>query len=197
MQKSEKTRERILESTLALMREGGHDLEALTIRGIAERAGVSVGLINHHFGSKEKLVEQCVQRIIGGVISAFTPSIPTADPVGKLQCVAKQVADFLMNNPAISRQSILGDLAHPEAADNTMRTAEGFARRFAGAVPNQADLRRAFLLTAILQVSFLRKETLADSIGIDFFSKPERDAYIDAWVEQIYGNRGDGSWIES
>nr|HML49486.1 TetR/AcrR family transcriptional regulator [Clostridia bacterium] len=99
MHKSKKTREKILEAALALLEEGGRDVESITIRGIAERAGVSVGLINHHFGSKEQLIEQCVQRIIGGVISAFTPTVPTEDPVEKLQCVAKQVMDFLMDNP--------------------------------------------------------------------------------------------------
>ncbi|MEM9696022.1 MAG: TetR/AcrR family transcriptional regulator [Myxococcota bacterium] len=35
----------------------------LTAREIARRAGISVSLINHHFGGKEALMEQCLSRL--------------------------------------------------------------------------------------------------------------------------------------
>ncbi|GAA4621521.1 TetR/AcrR family transcriptional regulator [Actinoallomurus vinaceus] len=43
----------------ALLQFGAHGFERATIRGIAEAAGVSSGLVRHHFGSKQALREAC------------------------------------------------------------------------------------------------------------------------------------------
>jgi AcrR family transcriptional regulator len=50
-------RARIRDAALRLFGEQGFD--RATIRGIADEAGVSSGLVRHHFGSKEALREQC------------------------------------------------------------------------------------------------------------------------------------------
>lgn len=43
----------------ALLQFAEHGTKGATFRGIAEAAGVSVGLVQHHFGSKEELREAC------------------------------------------------------------------------------------------------------------------------------------------
>jgi AcrR family transcriptional regulator len=43
----------------ALRHFGEHGFDRATIRGIAETAGVSSGLVRHHFGSKEALRDAC------------------------------------------------------------------------------------------------------------------------------------------
>jgi AcrR family transcriptional regulator len=43
----------------ALLQLAEHGVKGATFRGIAEAAGVSVGLVQHHFGSKEALREAC------------------------------------------------------------------------------------------------------------------------------------------
>ncbi|WP_246064112.1 TetR/AcrR family transcriptional regulator [Nonomuraea longispora] len=43
----------------ALRQIGEHGFERATIRGIADAAGVSSGLVRHHFGSKQALREAC------------------------------------------------------------------------------------------------------------------------------------------
>jgi AcrR family transcriptional regulator len=48
----------------ALRQFGELGFERATIRGIAEAAGVSSGLVRHHFGSKEGLREECEQFLI-------------------------------------------------------------------------------------------------------------------------------------
>ncbi len=48
-------RQRLISTSLALFAEKGFD--GVTVRDIAKASGVSVGLINHHFGSKEGLRE--------------------------------------------------------------------------------------------------------------------------------------------
>ncbi|MFE3171078.1 TetR/AcrR family transcriptional regulator [Amycolatopsis sp. NPDC059090] len=43
----------------AMRHFGEHGFERATIRGIAAEAGVSLGLVRHHFGSKQALREAC------------------------------------------------------------------------------------------------------------------------------------------
>ncbi|MFC3997381.1 TetR/AcrR family transcriptional regulator [Nocardiopsis sediminis] len=64
----------------ALRHFGEHGFDRSTIRGIAETAGVSSGLVRHHFGSKEALRDACdahlaaaLQRINGRVRADSTP----------------------------------------------------------------------------------------------------------------------------
>nr|WP_070959296.1 TetR/AcrR family transcriptional regulator [Hyphomonas sp. Mor2] len=49
-------RTRLIKTAMALFADRG--IDGVTVRQIAAAAGVSVGLINHHFGSKEGLAEE-------------------------------------------------------------------------------------------------------------------------------------------
>ena len=179
MGNAEQTQEAILVATQALILESGGDADHVTIRQIAARAGVSIGLINHYYASKELLLEACVQRMIGGVIGAFQPELPAIANKGeRLGRVAGQVADFLAEHPQISRISILGDLQRPNAADNTMASVRGFSYTIAGGTQDAEAKLRAFCLTAIIQAAFLRKDILQESFGLDWNDKTARDAFL-------------------
>lgn len=189
--KSELTKEKILEQAIALIEENDGDTNRITIRKIAERSEVSVGLINHYFESKEKLIESCVQKIISGVIYSFKPDVyENISYLDRIKLVAKQVMDFLMSNQQISRISILGDLSNPKEADNTMGTVFGFAGSSKKEKPYEKDILDAFMLTAVLQESFLRRNIIMKSMKVDFYEKHERDLYIDKIVNTVYGNGG-------
>ena len=54
--------DRILAAAIELFGEQG--FEHTTIRQIAARAGVAVGLVNHHYGSKDALHRACDQRVV-------------------------------------------------------------------------------------------------------------------------------------
>ena len=56
-------RARILDAALAQFAE--HGFEGATIRGIAKAAGVSPGLVQHHFGSKDELRRACDDAVLG------------------------------------------------------------------------------------------------------------------------------------
>ncbi len=188
MGNAEQTQEAILSATQMIILESEGDAERVTIRQIAVRAGISVGLVNHYYASKERLIEACVQRMIGGVIGAFQPSLPAeATRAEKLSCVAGQVTDYLMANPQISRISMLGDLQSPQATDNTMGTVRGFSNTISGNAADDETGLRAFCLTAILQVAFLRKDVLSNTIGVDYNNKQERDEFLRRVANWILG----------
>jgi AcrR family transcriptional regulator len=58
-------RARIRDAAMALFAERG--VKATTIRGIADAAGVSPGLVQHHFGTKEELRKACDEYVLSYV----------------------------------------------------------------------------------------------------------------------------------
>ncbi|HML69026.1 MAG TPA: helix-turn-helix domain-containing protein [Clostridia bacterium] len=179
MENAERSTERILQAAEGLILESDGDTERVTIRQIAERANISVGLVNYYFSSKAKLIEACVQRMIGGVVGSFVPKLPP--DAGRAEClgkVAAQVADYLDQHSQISRISILGDLNAPSARDNTIGTTRGFSKTVSPGGEDAESMIRSFCLTAVLQSAFLRKDVLKDCIGVDWADVTQREAFL-------------------
>ncbi|MBB2184409.1 TetR family transcriptional regulator [Lachnospiraceae bacterium MD1] len=187
MKKSEQAKENIISVTTSLIQESNGNLDEITIRKIAQEAGVGIGLINYHFQSKEQLVELCVQRIISSVIHTFRPELlKDLQPIDRLKTVSKLVADFLMDNPEVSRISILGDHANPGIEDNTMKTVSGFLHVLTGSdIAESKQKMLLFTMTSILQAAFLRKEISKECFGVNFYDKTERDFFIDDMIERL------------
>jgi AcrR family transcriptional regulator len=161
MKKSDEVKERIIEATIALMTDGNGDVSEVNTRAIAEKAGVGVGLINYHFQTKENLIEICVERIISKVISAFTPSSSPQErkSLAPLKRSAKAVFDFLMDNPAIARISILSYFKNPLPQSNTMRSVNEVRQNIEGVeMPENEKLVLSFALASLMQVLFLCRE---------------------------------------
>ena len=189
MGKADQVKESIMETTIELLKKSGGNINTITIRDIATLSGVGTGLINYHFGTKDHLIELCVQRIISNVISAFRPRIDrdmTAEE--KLKETAKQVVDFLMANPEISKISILGDMVAPKLTDNTMKTVSGFMATVSSGKNGRSENIKllTYCFTLILQGVFLRKDSTGDSVGFDFNRKKDRDTFIDFIIERLY-----------
>jgi AcrR family transcriptional regulator len=72
------TRARIRDAALAQFAERGFN--GATMKGVADAAGVSTGLVQHHFGSKEALRRACDD----AVIEAFRRRLTTAVEDGEL-----------------------------------------------------------------------------------------------------------------
>ena len=184
--KSERTKEKIIQETIMLIKASNGDTESITIRKIAQNAGVGVGLINHYFKSKDYLIEVCVQTIIREVIYAFRPETgENTGPIERTKSVAKQVMDFLMDNKQVSRVSILGDMKEPQVMDNTMKTVLGFGMGMSGGQITNSHKINAFLITSVLQTAFLRRDLLKDNLDVDFNDKNQRDRFIDAVIERF------------
>ena len=185
MTRSDQVKEKIIEATIGLINESEGDVAHIGTRAIAERAGVGLGMVNYHFQTKERLVEICVERIIGDVIGAFRPEIPSASlsPSEKAGLTAKQVADFLFDNPAVSRISILSDLKNPKVLDNTIRSVMGLESTLSSLDSSEEERHiTAFALVSAIQALFLRQELF----GLDMKTKEQRDKTIDVLAKRLF-----------
>jgi AcrR family transcriptional regulator len=186
MKEAVEAKEKIMLAAAQLMEESGGNPDTVTTRAIAEKAGVGIGLINYHFQTKENLIELCVQQIIGNVIYQFKPDgIEHLKGSELLSVVVKMVADFLTENPSVSRISILGDFKLPKSMDNTMKTVKGFCSSLIECdLSEQEKNLLAFTITSVLQAMFLRKEISKELFGFDFNNKSERDSFIDFLIKR-------------
>ena len=151
-------KEAIIQATIKLIEEKGEHLEEVTVREICKRAGVGLGLVNYYFGNKDKLIEQCIERMINGTVEDFQNIREKTDgltPFEKLEYLGNMTLDFLFEHYVVSKISVLTDMQCPKENDNTYRT------------------YAAYLIT-VMQQMFLRYEIISQTLGIDLRQKEKR-----------------------
>lgn len=81
----ERRRESLIAAALDLIADGG--FAAATVRAIADRAGVTPGLIRHYFAGKDDLTRAAYAEIMGRMTAAslaHADEAPAGDPVARL-----------------------------------------------------------------------------------------------------------------
>ncbi len=190
------TREKIMNAAMQLIEQHG-DIVRITSRDIAAKAGVGVGLINYHFQTKENLINRCVQDLISKVIGGFEPQYKSLEmePLDKLRYLLKHTAGFLAIRTGISRISILGDYVNPGADDNSMQTIRAYTPVVREVMGDKADELAVFftihMLVSAIQSAFLRHEVISKATGLNFYDKDQRNALVDAVVDQVFRVRND------
>jgi AcrR family transcriptional regulator len=71
-------RDSLVEATLRSLAAHGHD--GASVRRIAAEAGVSVGLINHHFASIDELIASAFEKVSAGIVQQLLDRMAEAQP---------------------------------------------------------------------------------------------------------------------
>lgn len=177
---------RIIEVTTELIEQHNGSVKDITSRMIATKADVGLGLINYHFGSKENLITECVQRIIKKVVTGFQMTKQYETDKERLTACAVYVFDFLFEHSAISRVSILGDLQNYTENCNSVLTQQGFSLSLKNSISNEDKSMLVFILTAAMQATFLGNGTIRQLLGYDFAKAGDRAAYIGKLVDILF-----------
>ena len=186
-------KEELIAITTTLIKENNGDVDKVTIRDIASRSGVSVGLINYHFGDKDKLITECVQRIISNIVNSFKPTMGVDVSLnnfekGKMRLIktAQRVFGFFFEQPSISRVSILDDYRNYSNESSSYFSLRGFSAVIGDAIENQEEKERiSFLLTTSMQVAFLRSLTNSIFLNFDLSKVEDRNKYIEYLVNKL------------
>ncbi len=177
------SKEAIIQAAMTLIEEKGERLEEITVREICKRADVGLGLVNYHFGNKEKLIEQSIERMISETVQRFGDIREKTEgltPFEKLEYLGNMTLDFLFEHAAVSRISVLTDMQSPKEDDNTCRTYAAFLPLAAACRPDldEAAIRRKTLyLITVMQQMFLRNEAISQTLGIDLSNRENRKAF--------------------
>ncbi len=115
--KSARTRQRIVDAAAAAFRR--HGFASVTLKDIAQRAGLQAGSLYYHFDSKEKLVDAILSAGVEAAITATGEAVealgPGADPVARLRAaIAAHVRVVLSEGSyASANLRILGQVPDP------------------------------------------------------------------------------------
>ena len=109
-----KQREKLLNSSLELFVTNGY--HGTTVRDIAKKTGISVGLIFHYFPTKQDILEELLKQSEEGVSKIKEFFIMKDDPISIFTCIAKTVFEsfaeqntkylFLLENQVMTQKSI-------------------------------------------------------------------------------------------
>lgn len=192
-------RARIREAALEHFARYGFD--RATIRSIARTAGVSPGLVRHHYGSKEKLREACdrfafemLQRVNADLLAnpgATAHSQQISRPFGRY--VARSLADGSSSGGPIFDELVTMTELWLTRADQSRTDAPKVDRRI-----------RAALVTAMRLGIPLLHEHVSRSLGTDMFeSEGERlialallDIYSHALITDDFATSAAASYEE-
>ncbi len=190
MQSNTDIKETIIAATISLIEDSEGLSENITVREIASKADVAVGLINYHFGSKKNLIEVCVQRIISDVMANFSAK---EDSANKKKGSSKDNADmaafvarvfaFLTDNPEISKISMLSELAHPSTDSNSSVSYRAIFKAIADTKPKKLRKVKAFMLLATIQSAFLNREISNEVFGLDLQNEDDYRRFFQSVTE--------------
>ena len=101
---SNDTPERILQAALATFSENG--FEGARTRDIAAKANVTLGLVQYHFGNKEKLWKSAVERAFGDLSAGLDRLLKSTRPRDErelLRLLIRSHVDFVAENTEFIR----------------------------------------------------------------------------------------------
>ena len=156
----ERPEARIKNAALACIEESG--LEGLTVRAIAQKAGLNPAAVNYYFRSKDKLVEEALKEAWG----RFTADIAEG-PGSRVEMAARFIVEGSCRYPRIVRAIVA---EHPILrAESTAFLSEAVAESTGSvADPEIASI----VLLALGALLGFAPETVASVTGLDL-SKPE------------------------
>ena len=186
-------KEAIIQVTIEMINEKGDRLNEITVREICKKSGVGLGLVNYHFGNKEKLIEVCVERIVNGIVERFQNMREETQgftPFEKLEYLGNVTLNYLFEHEAVSRISALTDMQTPKETDNTNRTYAAYLPLVSACRPDwdeETVKRKTFCLVTVMQQAFVRHETVSNTLGVDLNSEQDRKEFHAQILHDILG----------
>jgi len=159
------TRARIRDAAVLLFGRGGYD--ATSLRAIAQAAGVSAGLVIHHFGSKEQLRAACDEHIVAAVLGR-KESLAGSDLAATMQRWLADVDSYRPNLDYLSRMITDGSDAGDRLFDSLVERTEQMLDdgESAGVMTESSDQRmRAVLVASYGLVPLIFERHIGRALG--------------------------------
>ena len=192
MNANDEAKESIIQAAIALIEVSDGNIRNITARSIADKSGVSLGLINYHFGSKDNLIAICCGRIINKTLLSMSPEhIDYSKDDGltdkeRLTSFAKQTFEFIFKNYSTVKISILADLQDYSPDCNSSLTQKGFLLALKGDMSESQKKHIAFSLASIMQAAFLAGDNAKEITGYDLKTSKQREKFIADTVEMLF-----------
>jgi len=178
-------RQKILNAACDLLREGIKP-KSITVRRVAERANVGIGLINYHFQSRDKLLNEAVNTLMDKQAKLWLDPafLAQADPLDSLRRLLKETSSIGVQFPAFTQVTVKYELEQGEVNVPTLLLP--LLRQIYGEQKSELEIRLiAFALVTALQAAMLRLAAFRRYSGIDVLNDQQRDQCIDLLIANL------------
>ena len=178
-------RQAIIDAAKAILEETVQ-IEKITVRQIAARAGVGVGLINYYFKSKDNLLSIAVGDVMVKTICDFTKTNVYSDlgSVAKLKMLIKELYTL-----AGSNEKLIRFVLSREILEGNMQTPLSLVQLLKEVYKNQkSDMQLRIIALQILypiQVTGLNIGAFHMYSGIDLNDIEQRNHFIDLLIDNL------------
>lgn len=178
-------RDKLLEAALSAFAE--HGFHGATVRDISQRAGVSQGLITHHFGDKERLWNLVGERVSEDFLAYLTPTIDAgAVDVGTIPALLSAYMAYWRSHPLALRLQLWRVLGAPEAERRARverlnrQIVPLFAQaQKAGFVRADISAGQAMITTgALIQYRLHSELEMADALSVTVSPMPDDEEFL-------------------
>jgi TetR/AcrR family transcriptional regulator, transcriptional repressor of bet genes len=202
----EQRRAALIAATIECLKRYGHD--GLSIRTISAQAGVSVGLINHHFPNKDELIAAAYRHFNRELVDGLRMAVERAGRAPAARLRAFLVASFSAPNLdadvlavwvvfwGLYRHSRPIQRVQRETYDDYLRLIRGMLTELLGK-PAARGVHRARRVD--LRLASIGLTALIDGLWLEWCLEPgvfrprEAVALCERWVEGLGGRRA-GAW---
>jgi len=181
----EQAKNRIMKAAAEILNES-NEIESITVRQIAERAQVGVGLINYHFKSKDNLISLAVSGEMANIANDFIKAgnYPGLDPVVKMKTMLKELFRYAEKHEKLMRYTV----AHSILSGDMQ--AELFLipalREIFREEKDEIELRIiAMQILLPLQVASVSPSAFHFYSGTDLFDERQRSRLIDTLIDNL------------
>ncbi|OHD55722.1 MAG: hypothetical protein A2Y33_13860 [Spirochaetes bacterium GWF1_51_8] len=189
--KREKTKDKIIKSTLQIMSKDG--VHSITVRKIATAAKVNIAAINYYFGSKESLIQESLKSFMETMNVMFSVlDDKTKTPLDRLEVFFQQMMEYQVKSPALTRSIFSGligkvpdDKHLAEDEKNRFAKFKVVAGEITGIKEEELLSMKAILLMSGILQPIMLGSYLKYLAGFDFSKPADRKKYLDFLLASI------------
>ena len=189
-QPAQEPRERILAAAAALLDETS-DPQRITVRQIAERAGVGIGLINYHFQSKDNLLNEVVSGLMLAEAARWFAAAADSslDAQTRLRRLLQETSRIGVQYPGHLQIMLTHEFHQPTFSVPLMIVP--LLREIYGGRKTEMELRLIALQMVLpLQVAGLQPDALRLYAGVDLVDARQREDLIDTLIDNLIPQEG-------
>lgn len=178
-------RNRLLKAAIDILDEEP-DVSRITVRRLAERAGVGIGLINYHFQSKDRLLNEAVNVRMSQMAEEFrdVDKANEMEPVEFIKYMLKKLSGFALRYRKLIQISISFALLQGEMEAEMYLLPS--LRAIYGRTKEESELRLiAFTLIKTMQAMYMRADDFIRFSGIDILDERQMNESVDRLVGNI------------
>lgn len=194
-QAPEVRRQRLIEATIECLKRYGH--EGLSVRRISAAAGVSIGLINHHFPTKNALVAEAYRHFNAQLSLAIRNEVeraPESSPRARLRALFRAIfSPPNLDKDVLTVWIVLWGLYH-----HSREIQKAHAEAYGGYVELLRELLAALQKDAgkfrlNLRLAAIGAQALLDGLWLEWcldpenFSPQEAVEVCETWVDSLHG----------